>query len=406
MIACLRHPGHEPPVPGAGNDAAREPGHRGDDYLSNPGAAGRGHRRSRRSTHCEERSMFALVRTWRHAASAVLPFAALAAGAPAVADDGLETGSTIPLLPDHGGSARRPLPAGPFHRRGRKAHPVAPPRPRRGRPAGWRRNAIGRTPMRYDADIASEVSAAVRERHLFPDTTLWGDGCRDASFTMKAASRGLGRRRRSRRSCAPCRMCAVGPWNAGAQVSTSVSRWPLASSGWIGVLSWITRSSSSKKRGPRLEHREAQSGRPVGFEHARLAALDAHALDQQHRDEVDAVAVRAFGRRPADAVGGVDAELVRLDVPRLPPFLSDASAANESSIRRQAGAASTAGVDRLEPALEAAVQRVVFDRLPVRAVRHRLDRAAVGRRSRRGGAAGSGRRRAGRRRAAGRPTTA
>ena len=56
---------------------------------------------------------------------------------------------------------------------------------------------------------------------------------------------------------------------------------------------------------------------PVGGEHARLAALDPFAADEDDGDEVDAVAMRAFGRRPADAVGRVDAELVRLDVPRL-----------------------------------------------------------------------------------------
>src|SRR6476660_8172261 len=66
------------------------------------------------------------------------------------------------------------------------------------------------------------------------------------------------------------------------------------------------------QRGPRLEHREAQPLGAVGGEHARLATLDSFATDEDDGDEIDAVAMRAFGRRPADAVGRVDAELVRL----------------------------------------------------------------------------------------------
>ena len=71
-----------------------------------------------------------------------------------------------------------------------------------------------------------------------------------------------------------------------------------------------------EQAGPGRLQREAQPGRPVGIEDARLAALDAFATDQHDRHQVDAVAVRPFRRRPADAVGGVDAELVRLHVPR------------------------------------------------------------------------------------------
>src|SRR5678816_4444013 len=62
------------------------------------------------------------------------------------------------------------------------------------------------------------------------------------------------------------------------------------------------------QRGPRLEHGEAQPFGTVGGEHTRLAALDPLAADKDDGDEVDAVAMRPFGRRPADAVGRVDAE--------------------------------------------------------------------------------------------------
>jgi hypothetical protein len=41
------------------------------------------------------------------------------------------------------------------------------------------------------------------------------------------------------------------------------------------------------------------------------------AIDQDHGHKVHAVAVRAFGRGPANAVGGVDAELVGLHIPGL-----------------------------------------------------------------------------------------
>jgi hypothetical protein len=131
------------------------------------------------------------------------------------------------------------------------------------------------------------------------------------------------------------------------------------------------------ERRPRLEHREALARGPVGGEDARLAALDARAADAHDGDEVDAVAVRAFGSRPADAVGGVDAELMRFDEPRLraaqrrrEPRERDDDALprrRREDLRR----------DRLEPALDAAVERVVFDGLPMRALGDEPDLAAV-----------------------------
>ena len=72
-----------------------------------------------------------------------------------------------------------------------------------------------------------------------------------------------------------------------------------------------------QQRSPGLGHREAQPRRAIGFEHARLAALDVGTAEQHHRHQVDAVAVRAFGRRAADAVRGVDAEGMCLAVPAL-----------------------------------------------------------------------------------------
>ena len=82
------------------------------------------------------------------------------------------------------------------------------------------------------------------------------------------------------------------------------------------------------------------------------------------------------------------------------PFKRDASAANAQQDAAPRGAASTPRIDRLEPALDAAVQRVVFDRLPVRALRRRARTSAPRRRSSHGAGADSGRRRAGAHRAA------
>ena len=82
-----------------------------------------------------------------------------------------------------------------------------------------------------------------------------------------------------------------------------------------------------QQRGPRPRQREALAGRPLGIEDAALAALHALARREDHRDEIDTIAMRAFGRGPADAVGGVDAELVRLDIPGLLALARRAGAA-------------------------------------------------------------------------------
>ena len=163
-----------------------------------------------------------------------------------------------------------------------------------------------------------------------------------------------------------------------------------------------------QQAGPRLVHREAQAGRAVGVEDARLAALDAFAADQDHGDEVDAVAVRAFGRRPADAVGGVDAELVRLDVPGL-----RAAAARRGERGRTPAGRRAMPARRRRPARSARTsargRRAARCIRPAASARDAATSSTASprrRRSRSGGGGGSGRRRAGRCRAAGRPTTA
>ena len=70
-----------------------------------------------------------------------------------------------------------------------------------------------------------------------------------------------------------------------------------------------------QQRGERLLHHKAQAVRPVGLKHAGFTAFDALPCHQQHHDKIHAVSVRALGCGPADAFLGVDAELVRFDMP-------------------------------------------------------------------------------------------
>ena len=70
-------------------------------------------------------------------------------------------------------------------------------------------------------------------------------------------------------------------------------------------------------RRPWFRQGEAQAGGRLRLEDAGLPALDAVTRHQRHADEIDAVAVRAFWRRSADTIGGIDAERVRLDEPAL-----------------------------------------------------------------------------------------
>ena len=101
-----------------------------------------------------------------------LPLAALAAGAPALAADELRNWFDDLCFQITSAVPDCPLPAGPYtdetdkrmqsHRRAEK-----------GTTCWLARECDRPNAYAYDADIASEVSTAVRERHPFPDTTLW-----------------------------------------------------------------------------------------------------------------------------------------------------------------------------------------------------------------------------------------
>ena len=117
-----------------------------------------------------------ILRTLQRRAAALplaaLPLAALAAGAPAVAGDELRNWFDDPFFQITSALPDCPLPAGPYtdeadkraqsHRRAEKGTTC------------WLAKECDRpNAYAYDADIAAEVSTAVRERHPFPDTTLW-----------------------------------------------------------------------------------------------------------------------------------------------------------------------------------------------------------------------------------------
>ena len=66
---------------------------------------------------------------------------------------------------------------------------------------------------------------------------------------------------------------------------------------------------------PWLRHREAHAGGPVSLEYTRLTAAHIVSIDQDDRDIVDTVAMRTLRCRPPNAGSGIDAELMRLDIP-------------------------------------------------------------------------------------------
>ena len=65
-----------------------------------------------------------------------------------------------------------------------------------------------------------------------------------------------------------------------------------------------------QQQAPGLGQGEALAMGCGGLEDACLTALHSAARHQEHRHQVDAVAMRPFRRGPADAIGGVDAKLV------------------------------------------------------------------------------------------------
>ena len=116
---------------------------------------------------------------------------------------------------------------------------------------------------------------------------------------------------------------------------------------------------------------------------ARLAALHIDPADQQHQHPIDAVAVHAL-RGWASLLTGArhDAELVDLDVPGMGTHrcrgqpIEQIFAGREDRLHRRMRTDRVG--DRLEPAFEAAVQRVVVAALVMRLMRLADDLRAGG----------------------------
>ena len=100
-------------------------------------------------------------------------------------------------------------------------------------------------------------------------------------------------------------------------------------------------------------------------------------IDVDDGDQIHAVAVCALRRRPADAAFGVDAKLVRLHVPGALAFELGGNACRAAQQFLPCRCLDDGGLDRFEPALHAAVQGVVGQRLPVGAVRRGRDAALL-----------------------------
>jgi hypothetical protein len=72
----------------------------------------------------------------------------------------------------------------------------------------------------------------------------------------------------------------------------------------MGVDSWITRVSSKN------------SSDHGGLKHPGFTAFDLVPVDQKHRHKIHTVTVRPLRRGATNAVGGIDAKLVCLHIPR------------------------------------------------------------------------------------------
>ena len=124
--------------------------------------------------------------------------------------------------------------------------------------------------------------------------------------------------------------------------------------------------------GQRLLHHKTYAVLPVGIKDAGFAAFDAAATHQQNDDKINPITVRALGRGSAHTAGGVNAKLVGLDEPLFHRLDIGKQLAERCQQANPQGIVGDAGLNRFEPALKTAVQRVVVNRLPVRPMRYRL----------------------------------
>ena len=135
-----------------------------------------------------------------------------------------------------------------------------------------------------------------------------------------------------------------------------------------------------EQRGAAFGHREALARRSVGVEYARFTALDVVPFQEEHRDEVDPIPVSPFWSWAPYAPFGRDANRVSFDEPGPSVVAQEFGAPREPEQEcGPNGFAQKAVRERLEPALDAAVESVEVNGLPMRSVGHgrnltRIDR--------------------------------
>jgi hypothetical protein len=110
---------------------------------------------------------------------------------------------------------------------------------------------------------------------------------------------------------------------------------------------------------------EAEARGAPGVEDPGLAALDMVASHQQHRHEVDAIAVGPLGGRSPDALRRVDAKLVDLDGPGGGGAAASEERAEGPEQGQEGRMVGKIWLQGGEPALDAAVERVVLGGLEV-----------------------------------------
>ena len=157
------------------------------------------------------------------------------------------------------------------------------------------------------------------------------------------------------------------PFYSRRNVTTSTSRGPAdGSSGSTGVTPCITLASSTRAASNGCVSVKCPAAPRQIVQGDPLAMLRRH---QQHQHIIHTIAVHPLGRRPPRlAAARLDAELVQLDMPGF-AGVSRANRSRQMQHSRQHRTRRRYLRHRIEPARDAAVQRVVVPALVMRLVR-------------------------------------
>ena len=115
----------------------------------------------------------------------------------------------------------------------------------------------------------------------------------------------------------------------------------------------------------------------MSVKHTCFTTFHAVAADQHNHDKIDAIAVRAFRRWPADAARGVNAKLVSFDEPLIDRLDLPKQSSNCAQKVDPQRIACNRWLNWFEPAFKAAMQCVVIKRLPVCTMRYRQQGVVV-----------------------------